>query len=94
MSQTVPGFPQLPGGVPGLNIYFVVSMEPNKDNHTLRIGLEVQACMNTSLMHPAALSHLGSNKPEEMCILESQSSTTPRSPSPIAQRLTQPSHLS
>ena len=22
--QTVPGFPQLPGGVPGLNIYFVV----------------------------------------------------------------------
>lgn len=24
ISQTVPGFPQLPGGVPGLNIYFVV----------------------------------------------------------------------
>merc|ERR1719397_1374826 len=64
MSQTVPGFPQLPGGVPGLNIYFVVSMEPNKDNHTLRIGLEVQACMNTSLMHPAALQHMGENKPE------------------------------
>lgn len=69
MSQTVPGFPQLPGGVPGLNIYFVVSMEPNQDNHTLRIGLEVQACMNTSLMHPAALQHMGANKPEEMCIL-------------------------
>ena len=27
--------------------------------------------MNTSLMHPAALSHLGANKPEEMCILRS-----------------------
>ena len=25
--------------------------------------------MNTSLMHPAALQHMGSNKPEEMCIL-------------------------
>lgn len=69
ISQTVPGFPQLPGGVPGLNIYFVVSMEPNPANHTLRIGLEVQACMNTSLMHPAALQHMGDNKPEEMCIL-------------------------
>ena len=27
--------------------------------------------MNTSLMHPAALQHLGANKPEEMCILRS-----------------------
>ena len=27
--------------------------------------------MNTSLMHPAALSHMGANKPEEMCILRS-----------------------
>ena len=25
--------------------------------------------MNTSLMHPAALQHMGENKPEEMCIL-------------------------
>lgn len=70
MSQTVPGFPQLPGGVPGLNIYFVVSMEPNPDNHTLRIGLQVNACMNTSMMHPGALQHMGDDKPDEVCILK------------------------
>jgi len=70
MTETVAGFPVLPGGVPGLNIYFVVSMEPNPANHTLRIGLEVQACMNTSVMLPGALQHMGEDKPDEMCIFK------------------------
>jgi len=69
MTESVPGLPSLPGGVPGLNIYFLVSMEHYPENHTLRIGLEINACMNTSMMHPDALAHMGTDKPEEMCIL-------------------------
>lgn len=69
LTQTLPGFPSLPGGIPGLNIYFVVSMEPNVENHTLKIGLQINGCMNTSVMDQAALkmvNHTG----EEMCILK------------------------
>jgi len=69
MTQTIPGFPSLPGAIPGLNIYFVVSMEPNPENHTLKIGLQINACMNTSVMDPAALK-LMNHSSDEMCILK------------------------
>ena len=35
ISQTVPGFPQLPGGVPGLNIYFVVRYVARHFRHVM-----------------------------------------------------------
>jgi len=69
ITQTLPGFPSLPGGIPGLNIYFVVSMQPNPENHTLKIGLQINACMNTSIMDPKALK-MANHTGEEMCILK------------------------
>jgi len=60
----IPGMPDT-SNFPGLNVYFVVSMEPNKENNTLTIGLEVTACMNTSIM--AGMEHSG---PEELCLLK------------------------
>jgi len=69
ISQTIPGFPSLPGAIPGLNIYFVVSMEPNPENHTLKIGLQINACMNTTMMDPTGLKMLNHTS-DEMCILK------------------------
>jgi hypothetical protein len=49
------GLPDFPFGatsqIPGMNLYFVVNMEPSTINetfHILKIGLEVQACLNHS----------------------------------------------
>jgi len=69
MSKTLPGFPSLPGEIPGLNIYFVVSMEPNPENHTLKIGLQINACMNTSIMDTDALK-MANQTADELCILK------------------------
>jgi hypothetical protein len=51
------GLPAFPFGatsqIPGMNLYFVVNMEPNSHNetfNTLKIGLEVQACLNHSAL--------------------------------------------
>merc|ERR1719369_960763 len=69
ITKTIPDFPSIPGGIPGLNIYFVVSMEPNTENHTLKIGLQINACMNTTIMGPTGLKMLNHTS-EEMCILK------------------------
>jgi len=65
------GLGEIPAGIPGLNIYFVVSMEPNKENHSLTIGLEVQACMNVSGMAAEAIdaAESAAHSPGELCIL-------------------------
>ena len=51
------GLPAFPFGptsqIPGMNLYFVVNMEPTSHNetfNTLKIGLEVQACLNHSAL--------------------------------------------
>merc|ERR1719419_1851909 len=42
--------PMMPSDVPGLNLYFVVTMEPVPGKETLNCGLEIQACVNTSVV--------------------------------------------
>ena len=54
----------LTAAIPGLNIYFVVSMEPVLQNRTLRIGLEINACVNSSAMGAGA----GAGQ-DELCII-------------------------
>ena len=40
---TLPKLPVMPSDVPGLNLYFLVSMEPMPGGKTLNCGLEIQA---------------------------------------------------
>ena len=56
----------LTAAIPGLNIYFVVSMEPVLQNRTLRIGLEINACVNSSAMGAGAGAGAGQ---DELCII-------------------------
>ena len=59
--------PMMPSDVPGLNLYFVVTMEPVPGKETLNCGLEIQACVNTSVVQNDLVKKLHG---EEMCIIK------------------------
>ena len=60
----------LTAAIPGLNIYFVVSMEPVLQNRTLRIGLEINACVNSSAMGAGGGAGAGAGAgQDELCII-------------------------
>ena len=40
--EALPQLPMMPSDVPGLNLYFLVSMEPMEGGKTLNCGLEIQ----------------------------------------------------
>ena len=40
--EALPPLPMMPSDVPGLNLYFLVSMEPMEGGKTLNCGLEIQ----------------------------------------------------
>ena len=40
--EALPPLPMMPSDVPGLNLYFLVSMEPMVGGKTLNCGLEIQ----------------------------------------------------
>ena len=56
----------MPSDVPGLNLYFLVSMEPMPGGKTLNCGLEIQACVNTSVVNNDLVKKLHG---DEMCII-------------------------
>ena len=59
--------PMMPSDVPGLNLYFVVTMEPVPGKETLNCGLEIQACVNTSVVQNDLVKKLHG---DEMCIIK------------------------
>ena len=58
--------PMMPSDVPGLNLYFLVSMEPMPGGKTLNCGLEIQACVNTSVVDNEMVKRLHG---DEMCVI-------------------------
>ena len=46
--EALPQLPMMPSDVPGLNLYFLVSMEPMEGGKTLNCGLEIQV---SHMMH-------------------------------------------
>jgi len=64
--NTLPKLPMMPSDVPGLNLYFLVSMEPMPGGKTLNCGLEIQACVNTSVVNNDLVKKLHG---DEMCII-------------------------
>jgi len=65
--EGAPRLPMMPSDVPGLNLYFVVTMEPVPGKETLNCGLEIQACVNTSVVQNDLVKKLHG---EEMCIIK------------------------
>jgi len=64
--ESLPKLPMMPSDVPGLNLYFLVSMEPMPGGKTLNCGLEIQACVNTSVVDNELVRKLHG---DEMCII-------------------------
>ena len=64
--ESLPKLPMMPSDVPGLNLYFLVSMEPMPGGKTLNCGLEIQACVNTSVVDNEMVRRLHG---DEMCVI-------------------------
>ena len=64
--ESLPKLPMMPSDVPGLNLYFLVSMEPMPGGKTLNCGLEIQACVNTSVVDNEMVKRLHG---DEMCVI-------------------------
>jgi len=64
--KSLPKLPMMPSDVPGLNLYFLVSLEPVPGGETLKCGLEIQACVNTSVVNNDLMKKLHG---DEMCII-------------------------